>query len=469
MSKRKKGQKTQESDILQDALALEQILERVGEKDSADATLEASDLELSADAADEDLVEVEEMDSEDLDSEVTEEESELAGFEPTNIFTEEEPHFLPEVIAEPMMAAEAVNVEGTELDTYESAQIEEVEFVEDERVQSIIESILFATDRPVSLASIKLVFKGTNVKTEKIKRTLERIAVEYAGADRGVVMEEVGAGFQLRTKMDNMEFLKRTLKAKQFRLSGPALEVLAIAAYKQPLVKSEIDEIRGVESGHLLRALMEKGLVSFEGKSDLPGKPMQYGTTKKFLEIFGLRNLKELPTLSQIDELLPEGMNEEEVKDKATLSQLTDSLSQQIGSSYSDGEEELNKIADQLNVITTSSDFFEQEKERQRLKRESERAQGIRDALMMNEVVSNRDKNWLARFEEALQSGVKLAEEKEVVAPGSMAFSESPEAVEESMVLEGELKDMVFVENEDEAENELAEFDDIDPDKDVQI
>ncbi len=288
-------------------------------------------------------------------------------------------------------------------------------------------------------------------------------------------MEEVGAGFQLRTKMDNMEFLKRTLKAKQFRLSGPALEVLAIASYKQPLVKSEIDEIRGVESGHLLRALMEKGLVSFEGKSDLPGKPMQYGTTKKFLEIFGLRNLKELPTLSQIDELLPEGMNEEEVTDKATLSQLTDSLSQQIGSSYSDGEEELNKIADQLNVITTSSDFFEQEKERQRLKRESERAQGIRDALMMNEAVSNRDKNWLARFEEALQSGVKLAEEKEA-APAVVASE-----VENSMVIEGELSELSFVENEyvtenkseqdsePESEHELAEFDDIDPDKDVEI
>ncbi len=471
MSKRKKGQKAEESDILQDALALEQIFERAGEKDQSEENSEDAVMELSAAAeADEEVIGAVETDVDEVEAEESEEESELAGFEATNIFTEEEPHFLPDMIAEPLMATEAVNVEGTELDSYESAQIEELEFIEDERVQSIIESILFATDRPVSLASIKLVFKGTNVKTEKIKRTLERIAVEYAGADRGVVMEEVGAGFQLRTKMDNMEFLKRTLKAKQFRLSGPALEVLAIAAYKQPLVKSEIDEIRGVESGHLLRALMEKGLVSFEGKSDLPGKPMQYGTTKKFLEIFGLRNLKELPTLSQIDELLPEGMNEEEVKDKATLSQLTDSLSQQIGSSYSDGEEELNKIADQLNVITTSSDFFEQEKERQRMKRDSEKAQGIRDALMMNEAVSNRDKNWLARFEEALQTGAKLVEEKEA-APVVVAA--------DAMVLEGELKDLSFVEDESsteidagestEAEYELSEFDDIDPDKDVQI
>jgi segregation and condensation protein B len=187
-------------------------------------------------------------------------------------------------------------------------------------------------------------------------------------------------------------------------LSGPALEVLAIVAYKQPLIKHEIDEIRGVESGHLLRALMEKGLVNFEGKSDLPGKPMLYATTKKFLEIFGLRNLKELPTLSQIDELLPEGMTEEEAK--PTLSSVTDAMSQTIGTaSYSEGEDELMKITDQLGSISTSSDFFEQEKVRQRQKRDEEKAQNIREAIALNEEVSNRDKNWLARYDEALMMG----------------------------------------------------------------
>src|SRR5205085_1095425 len=119
---------------------------------------------------------------------------------------------------------------------------------------------------------------------------------------------------------------------------------------------------------HLLRALMEKGLVHFEGKSDLPGKPMLYASTKKFLEIFGLRNLKELPTLSQIDELSPEGMTEEEAK--PTLGQVADNLSQNIGSSYSDGEDELMKITDQLVNINTSSEFFEQEKVRQQQKRD---------------------------------------------------------------------------------------------------
>lgn len=340
--------------------------------------------------------------------------SELSEFGLTNIFTEEvAAGFLPEVSDEELNEyaqsnlADVQSVEGTELDAFESAEIQDVEFVEEERLDSILESILFASDRPVSLASLKLVFKGTSIRTDKIKKALDRLAIELAGGHRGVTLEEVPGGYQIRTKADNLEFISRTIKARQFKLSGPALEVLAIVAYKQPMIKSEIDEIRGVESGHLLRALMEKGLITFEGKSDLPGKPMQYGTTKKFLEIFGLRNLKELPTLSQIDELLPEGMTEEEAK--PTLSEITDSLSQAVGASYSEGEEELSKISQALGSIDTNSDFFVQEKLRQKQKRDADRAQNIREMLMLDQEVPNRDRNWLIKYDEALAAGSDLA------------------------------------------------------------
>lgn len=298
---------------------------------------------------------------------------------------------------------DVASAEGTELEGFEAAEIEEVEFVEDERLESIIESILFASDRPVSLVSIFEVFKGTNIKKDRVRKTLDNLAVEYAGGRRGVNLEEVTGGYQLRTKVDNMNFLKRTVKARPFKLSGPALETLAIVAYKQPVIKMEVDQIRGVESGHLMRALMEKGLVNFEGKAEnLPGKPMQYGTTRKFLEIFGLRNLKELPTLSQIDELLPEGIGEES-EEKPTLSMVTDSMSEEVKSvSYSEGEEELGQIESELSAITTSSDFFEQEKQRQKQKRDEEKAQNIREALAVGEDVPNRDRNWLTRYEEQL-------------------------------------------------------------------
>ncbi len=327
--------------------------------------------------------------------------------------------FLPEVTeleADSIIAGSDSEfvAEGTELDGFESAEIEDLEFIEEERLESIIESVLFASDRPVSLASLKMLFTGTNVRTDKIRRVLEQLSVEFAGGRRGVTLEEVPGGYQLRTKIDNLEFLKRTLKTRQFKLSGPALEVLAIVAYKQPVVKSEVDEIRGVESGHLLRALMEKNLVNFEGKSDFPGRPMQYGTTKKFLEIFGLRNLKELPTLSQIDELLPEGIDEQQAEEKPTLASITDSLSEgTLSVSYSSGEDELMKIQSQLEEISTSSTFFEEEKRRQAEKRDQERAQNIREALAMGEPVSTRDSNWLKKFDEALAAGTSLIALKE--------------------------------------------------------
>lgn len=333
--------------------------------------------------------------------------------------------------------SEQSEINESELGEFESAEIEDVEFVEEERLDSIIESLLFASDRPVSLNQLKIVFKGTNIKTDKIRRALDKLAVELAGAQRGVTLEEVPGGYQLRTKVDNMNFLVRTMKSRPFRLSGPALEVLSIVAYKQPVIKAEIDEIRGVESGHLLRALMEKGLVNFEGKSDFPGRPMLYATTRKFLEIFGLRNLKELPTLSQIDELLPEGIDEQ-VAEKPTLGQLTDSLSQQAASTYSEGEEELNKITGQLEEISTSSDFFEQEKLRQKQKRDQEKAQSLREALLVGEEISTRDKNWLLKYDEALAQGESspaVTEQEENLETTAIAALEEASTAEDGETL----------------------------------
>jgi segregation and condensation protein B len=392
---------------------------------------------------------------------------------------EESETFLPEASDDEVEESpeQEVSLEGTELDGFESAEIEEVEFVEEERLESIIESVLFASDRPTSLASLKLLFKGTNIRGDKIRRALDQLAVEYAGGRRGVTLEEVPGGYQLRTKIDNMEFLKRTLKARQFKLSGPALEVLAIVAYKQPMVKSEVDEIRGVESGHLLRALMEKNLVCFEGKSELPGRPMQYGTTKKFLEIFGLRTLKELPTLSQIDELLPEGIDEQQAEEKPTLAMITDSMSESFLGNYSVSEDELMKIESQLSDIATSTNFFEEEKRRQAEKRDEEKAQNIREALAMGEPVSTRDENWMKKYDEAIAAGTTLvtiaalkAEErkanafKKKAAPSEDQSEESSsEEMSDEDQLEGELlaAEASDEDSDSEADEETEENDEL--------
>lgn len=428
------AKKSKKKAAVEETLVPEMVSEADLAADSNEALLaEISGETLSADAEDSDLADGP-ANAPSVSEETSEEEVEgpdelLEAMEAEGLPAEEEGEsFLPDAEDDADLSADAsagepkVDVEGTELDSFESAEIEETEFVEDERVESIIESILFASDRPVGLGALKLVFKGTNVRTDKIKRTLDQLAVEYAGGRRGVTMEEVPGGWQLRTKIDNMDFLRRTLKTRAFRLSGPALEVLSIVAYKQPMVKHELDEIRGVESGHLLRALMEKNLVTFVGKSDLPGRPMQYGTTRRFLEIFGLRNLKELPTLSQIDELLPEGIGEEEEVKKPVLADVTDAMSEQIATgAYSTGEEELQKIQDQLEQISTSSEFFEREKIRQREERDKARAQDIRDAMTMGELVPNRDVNWLKKYDEAIAAGTSLAALEEAAKAAKLA------------------------------------------------
>lgn len=313
-------------------------------------------------------------------------------------------------------SATELELAGTELESFETASIEDVEALAPEQIQSIVESALFSTDKPISVAIIKQAFKGTAVLSKDIRAALDQLQEEYRHTARGFTVEEVAGGFQLRTKPENMKYLRQSVKARPFRLSGPALEVMSICAYKQPVTKAQIDEIRGVESGHLLRALMEKHLLTFGERSDLPGKPMFYETTRKFLEIFGLRNLQELPSLYEIDQLIPEGIGA--IEDKETLSDLTGKLSQNIGTTYSEGEDELLKISDELSHITTSSDFFEQEKQRQREKRDKDRAQDIREAIAVGEPVEDKDRRWLERFETAVHAQVESEQEVAFVTEG---------------------------------------------------
>ena len=317
--------------------------------------------------------------------------------------------------------------EGSELEAFDSAEVEEVEAMHMEEIQSVVESLLFATEKPMSAAALKSGFAGTKVRVNDIRKAVQALQVEYAGANRGVILEEVAGGYQLRTKPDNMKYLKQTVKGRPFRLSGPALEVLSIVAYKQPCIKANVDEVRGVESGHLMRGLLERGLIRFAGKSELPGRPMNYETTRKFLEIFGLRNLKELPSLSEIDQIIPEGIDEVE-EEKETLSDLTGRLSEKVGMSYSEGEEELTKISDELSEISTSSEFFEQEKQRQKEKRDADRADEIRERIIVGEEVSNRDKNWLERYEAAQAPAVE--EETPTIEEPATPAELSSEAVE---------------------------------------
>ncbi len=359
----------------------------------------------------------------------------------------------PETLENPMIVGEAEQLpmlgleEGASELEEEEIPEEPTEFIDHDKMVSILESLLFSTDKPLSMATFKALFKGSNIRTKDIQRALDQLASSYAAPEKGVTLEEIHGGFQLRTKVDNTEYLKRLAKVRPFRLSGPALEVLAIAAYKQPITKTEVDQIRGVESGHLMRALMERGMVSFGEKSDLPGRPMTYVTTRKFLETFGLRNLKELPTLAEIDDLLPEGIGGDE--EKETLSDLTSSLSTEVVSSYSVAEDELQDISESLKVIDTTSEFFEQEKIRQRVERDRERAQDIRERLTVGEDVEEKDRRWLSRYEAKQEQMAQAAQAGEVSGP-LIVDDESSEPADPSVA--GELAALTKEASEESSE-----------------
>jgi segregation and condensation protein B len=318
-------------------------------------------------------------------------------------------------IDEKSLTEVAVSAETTE--AFVPVEIALPTELEDTKAKSIIESLLFASVHPLSFAQIKGVFHGVDITSDRLHDIINRMVTDCAGGERGVTLEEVAGGFQLRTKVENSGWLKRLVKARPFRLSGPALEVLSIIAYKQPLIKSEIDDIRGVESGHLVRALMEKNLVKFSGKSELPGKPMLYATTKQFLELFGLRNIRELPTLSEIDNLIPDGIGDESEFDKETLGSLADKIAIAPGKSYSEAETELLSITDAISEISTSSEFFEQEKIRERERRDNERAQDLRERQIVGEILPDSDLRWLLKFEAKIEEKIALANEPITAAP----------------------------------------------------
>jgi segregation and condensation protein B len=169
-------------------------------------------------------------------------------------------------------------------------------------LKAILEAVLFVSPEPVPVARLISIL-GTVSKTEVVQ-ALDILAHDLDQDGRGIQLVQVAGGYRLVTKQEYGPWLKRMDKARTAqKLSRSALESLAIIAYKQPLVRSEIEEIRGVETSSVLRTLCERKLVRIVGRKDVPGRPIMYGTTKFFLEHFGLQDLSQLPPLREFKEL----------------------------------------------------------------------------------------------------------------------------------------------------------------------
>lgn len=176
------------------------------------------------------------------------------------------------------------------------------EGLDQRELKAILEAVLFVSPDPVPVARLVSVL-GVAKKAE-VEQVLTQMKQELEQDGRGVQLVQVAGGYRLVTKPDYAPWIKKLDKAKTMqKLSRSALESLAIIAYKQPLVRAEIEQIRGVETSGVLRTLLERKLVRIVGRKEVPGRPIMYGTTKFFLEHFGLHDLTQLPPLREFKEL----------------------------------------------------------------------------------------------------------------------------------------------------------------------
>jgi len=186
---------------------------------------------------------------------------------------------------------------------YRTLDKEETDFPHQEQeiettVESVVEAVLFASDEPLSEARLGNIVE-TSVK--QVRQCIENLNDKYKANNNAFRIEQIAGGYQMLTLSPYNYWLKKLLRARSdSKLSPAALETLAIIAYKQPVMRADIEAVRGVATGEVIRTLCYKGLVKIVGRAEVLGRPMLYGTTKKFLEVFGLNTLKDLPKIEEL-------------------------------------------------------------------------------------------------------------------------------------------------------------------------
>ena len=200
---------------------------------------------------------------------------------------------------------------------------EAARFATPERALQVIEALIFAAEKPLDMATLE---EATQFSKDILQTALADLQKMYAPGARGVHLVDLGGRWQLRTEAEVGAYVRRMLRVKPMRLTRAALETLAIVAYRQPITRPEMEDLRGVDCGAVTKALLERKLIRILGKKDEPGRPLIYGTSKEFLDLFSLRDLTQLPTLREFQELSEESRKivEEEAPAVPPLAGLTD-------------------------------------------------------------------------------------------------------------------------------------------------
>ena len=193
--------------------------------------------------------------------------------------------------------------------------------------KQIIESLLFASDHPLTVQKIKTIVE--DISTKEIKDCISVLNEDYKKINSSLIILEIAGGYQIVTREESAPYIKRLYKGRtQSRLTQRGLETLSIIAYKQPVTKQEIESIRGVNVDGVVKTLLERNLITIMGREKAPGNPLLYGTTKYFLEYFGLTSLEALPKLKEIDELLK---NDEKFLESLNQVQLEQMSPEELG------------------------------------------------------------------------------------------------------------------------------------------
>jgi len=167
-------------------------------------------------------------------------------------------------------------------------------------VKAAIEALLFVTEQPLRIERLAEILECGKAE---IQQKIEALRQEFAERGGGIVLEQVAGGYQFRTPSEHADLIRKLGKNKPARFSRAALETLAIIAYRQPITRAEIEYLRGVDSGGVVKTLLERKLLRILGKKEIPGRPLIYGTSRDFLELFGLKDLNDLPSLKEFSDL----------------------------------------------------------------------------------------------------------------------------------------------------------------------
>jgi segregation and condensation protein B len=243
-------------------------------------------------------------------------------------------------------------------------------------VESCLEALLFMTDKPMSTAKLRELL-GPEFPHSIFQEAITSLRDRYKAIRHGIELVEVAGGFQFRTKPGRAALARKLAKVQTQRLSSGAMETLAIVAYRQPVMKEDIDKVRGVDSSHFIRGLLDKKLIKIAGRSELPGRPMLYSTSQEFLELFGLKDLSAMPSLRELEQMVPASQSgnpeDEDPRVKEMRRLVSQMKTDSTNLSYDPKEDEkiLSQIKERVSSIPTSSPYLDAQKAAEKLAREA--------------------------------------------------------------------------------------------------